>query len=319
MNRSGIRAVGIDFGGTTIKSAAVEGGRILARGRTIDTLALRGPEATVHALCNVVAELRQTVSGTSAIGIGVPGIVDSVNGVVHDLSNVPGWRDVALRDWFSRETGLPVMIENDANAMAFAEWRYGAGRDATNLVCVTLGTGVGGGLILNGQLYRGSGLGAGELGQMTIDADGAPGHYGNFGALEEYVGNVQICERALGCYQENGIEKKPDECTPAALAGAANAGDAIALSLWQHIGSEIGAALASVVWLLNPDCVVIGGGIANAGDLLFEPIRKTVRERTMPVFWEKLQIVPAQLGTDAGIIGAAALALEEPAPSRVED
>ena len=303
-------AIGIDFGGTSIKSGLVRDGRILQRGTLIHTPQYSGAESLLEALKEVVAELRRADPDVRALGIGLPGIVDSVNGVVHELTNVPGWNDVPLRDRLERDTGLCVTVENDANAMAYGEWKYGAAKDGRHVVCITLGTGVGGGLILNGQLYRGAQLGAGEAGHMSIDYRGVPGPYGNFGALERYVGNNQIAGRALELYSAAGVEKTLEQCAPAELAQAARSGDAIARGVWEAVGAEVGAALASIVWLLNPDTIVIGGGVAKARELLFEPILKSLRGRTLAVFHEHLRVVAATLDNDAGIIGNAALALD---------
>jgi glucokinase len=303
-------AIGIDFGGTSIKSGLVRDGRILQRGTLIHTPQYSGAESLLEALKEVVAELRRADPDVRALGIGLPGIVDSVNGVVHELTNVPGWNDVPLRDRLERDTGLCVTVENDANAMAYGEWKYGAAKDGRHVVCITLGTGVGGGLILNGQLYRGAQLGAGEAGHMSIDYRGVPGPYGNFGALERYVGNNQIAGRALELYSAAGVGKTLEQCAPAELAQAARSGDVIARGVWEAVGAEVGAALASIVWLLNPDTIVIGGGVAKARELLFEPILKSLRERTLSVFHEHLRVVAATLDNDAGIIGNAALALD---------
>ncbi len=305
-------AIGIDFGGTTIKSALVCNGEIVERGTTIDTRKCGTPEAIVDALVAVVAELSLKVSKDEvrALGVGLPGIIDSVNGIVHELTNVPGWKEVALGELLRKRTGLPTKIENDVNAMAYGEWKYGAARDGLHVVCITLGTGVGGGLILDGRLYRGAQLGAGEIGHMSLDYRGVPGPYGNFGALEKYVGNNQIAERAVQLYAAAGIEKESSKCTPMDLSVAADAGDPIAIGLWAALGAEVGATLASVVWLLNPDTIVIGGGVAKAGERLFEPIRRELRARTINVFHDRLRIVPAALGNDAGIIGNASLALD---------
>ena len=189
-------AIGIDFGGTTVKSGVVTGGAIVARGETIETAGYSTPESLMEALLLAVAKLRRDHPEVAAIGVGLPGMVDSENGIVHELTNVPGWRDVALRALLRERTGLPATIENDANAMAYGEFRFGAAKNARHVVCVTLGTGVGGGLILDGRLYRGAQLGAGEIGHLSIDYRGRSGPYGNFGGLEEYVGNQQIAERA---------------------------------------------------------------------------------------------------------------------------
>jgi glucokinase len=305
-----MKAIGIDFGGTTIKSALIENGKILQRGDVIDTLHTGDSAAITDALLVRIGQLREGHADIAAVGVGLPGIIDSINGIVHRLSNVPGWTNVALRDLLERRTGLHAAIENDAKSMAYAEWKFGAARNGKNVVCITLGTGVGGGLILNGQLYRGSFLGAGEIGQMSIDYQGRPGNYGNLGALEKYVGNAQIAERAQQLYGNAGKLVAIEQCTPAALDDAAHAGDPIAKQLWAQLGMELGFGLANVVWLLNPDTLVIGGGVAKAGELLFAPIRQTIRSVTMPTFFENLQILPAELGNDAGVIGSASVALD---------
>ena len=302
-------AIGIDFGGTSVKPGVVRDGKIIECAERIPTRNHANAESLLGAVVRAVEELRAKHPGVCALGAGLPGIVDSVNGRVSVLTNVPGWVDVGLTDLLEERTGLPATIDNDANAATYAEWLFGAGRDALNVVMVTLGTGVGGGLILDGQLYRGSQLGAGEIGQMTIDPHGLPGHYGNFGALEKYVGNNQIAQRAQALYRESGLTKSEEECSPLALEQLANSGDAVAREVWEEVGFHLGATLCDVVWLLNPDRIVIGGGVAKAGEYVFGPIRKTIAERTMKIFHEKLEIVPAVLGNDAGIIGSAALGL----------
>lgn len=302
-------AIGIDFGGTSIKSGLVRGGEILRRGTPIDTQACGGVEATIAAMIAVVEQLRAGAE-IQALGVGLPGMVDFTEGIVHELTNVAGWHSVRLRARLQERTGLPTTIENDANAMAYGEWQFGAAKSGRDVVCMTLGTGVGGGLILNGQLYRGARFGAGEIGHMSIDYRGGPGSYGNRGALESYVGNAQIAQRAQALYTAAGTAKSLQQCTPAALSQAAASGDPVAIELWAAIGLEIGTALASVIWLLNPDTIVIGGGVAKAGEILFGPIRRAIVARTLDVFHESLRIVPAGLDNDAGIIGSAALALD---------
>ena len=306
-------AIGIDFGGTTVKSGVVADGRIVTRGKPLQTQDFAGPDPLLAAIRALIEELRKQHPEVSAVGAGLPGIIDSLGGRVWQLSNVAGWENVALRALLKEWTGLPVAIDNDANAMAYAEWLFGAGREGVNVVCVTLGTGVGGGLILDRKLYRGSRLGAGEIGQMTTDPRGVPGQYGNFGALEKYVGNLQIAERAQELYGDVGLTKTLEECSPLALENAARAGDAIAARVWEEIGFAIGITLCDIVWLLNPDRIVIGGGVGRAGEYVFGPIRRVLAERTMKVFNEGLTILPAELGNDAGVIGSAALAFEEAA------
>lgn len=304
------KAIGIDFGGTSIKSAIVEDGRVIVRGAPIDTQKHAAAGTLLDAIFNGIEALRGAHPDVAGVGMGLPGFVDNVQGIVHNLSNVPGWDGVPMLHLLRERTGLPCAIENDANAMAYAEYLYGAAKGATNAVCVTLGTGVGGALILNGQLYRGSQFAAGEIGHSSIDFNGPRGVFGTPGDLEVFVGNRQIGERAARMYACAGKPRSAEQCTPKDLVELATKGDRIAIAMWDHIGNEVGAALSNVIWLLNPDTVVIGGGIAAAGDLVFEPIRRSICERTSELFFQKLRILAAQLGNDAGAIGCAALALE---------
>jgi glucokinase len=303
-------AIGIDFGGTSVKPGVVRGKEIVARAPPIPTRTHQSAESLLAAVFREVATLREQHPDVCALGAGLPGLIDGVKGEVRELSNVPGWHNVPLAALLRDKTGLPSIIENDANAMAYAEWRFGAGRDLPNVICMTLGTGVGGGLILDGKLFRGSQLGAGEIGQMILERHGVAGHYGNFGALEKYVGNREIIERAAKLYAAAGVTHDGKEMTPLSLEKAALKGDKIAAGLWEEIGFEIGIMLSSIVWLLNPDRIVIGGGVAKAGPLLFEPIQRAIRERTAAVYHERLAVVAAELGNDAGIIGSATLALD---------
>ncbi len=299
-------SLGIDFGGTSIKFGIVENGHIIDRISPIETQELSGADEITAAMIDRIATARKKHPEIAAIGLGLPGIVDSINGIVHELSNVPGWQEVPLRQIIADATGLPVIIENDANAMAYGEWKYGAAKGKSHVICITLGTGVGGGLILDGKLYRGANLGAGEIGHMHYDPKGPAAIYGNSGAIEKIVGNREIIARMQVLYG-------PDfpAASPAKLTELAQAGDKKAIVLWDAIGTEIGVVLSDIVWLLNPDAIVVGGGVAKAGDWVFEPIRRTIAGRTIGVFHEKLSLVAAALGNDAGIIGCAALAGEK--------
>jgi glucokinase len=303
-------AIGIDFGGTSIKSAVVRDGTIIHRGDLIDPQAFATSSDLIDAMLRLVESLRHEDSDVVGVGVGLPGFVDSVKGVVHELTNVAGWHEVPLCQILRERTGLAAKIENDVKAMTYAEWKHGAARGVQHAVCITLGTGVGGGLILNGRLYRGAQFGAGEIGHASIDYRGLPGPYGSVGGLEEYVGNSQIAARAVKLYASAGVTKTADECTPKALDVAAQAGDQIALDLWETLGTEIGAALANIVWILNPEIIVIGGGVAKAGDLLLVPIRRAIDARTSNVFHNKLRVLPAMLGNEAGMVGCAELALD---------
>jgi len=304
-------AIGLDFGGTSIKIGVCRGPEMVGRSEPIPTSGHDSVDALIDAMVLKISHLRADFPGICAIGAGVPGFVNHAEGFIHQLTNVPGWKEIPFRDILEAKTGLPVSVENDANAMAYAEWKHGAARGMSHAVCVTLGTGVGGGLILNGQLFRGATYGAGEIGQMSIDARGTAGNYGNFGALEKYVGNQQIEDYALGLYTRAGKMRKPGECSPHQLAEAAAQNDPIALQVWTDVADWLGTALSSIVWLLNPDAVIVGGGVAKAGELLFGPLSRRMQSTLNPVFWDRLRLLPARFGNEAGIIGCAALALQE--------
>ena len=303
-------AIGVDFGGTSVKPGVVKGGVILEKGNVIPTIQDGNVDALIGTIVAEINRLKKEYADVTAVGFGLPGIINPAEGVVVNLTNVKGWRDIPLRKIVSQKTGLVTNLENDAKAMAYAEWKFGAGGTLPNVLCVTLGTGIGGGLILNGKLYRGARMIAGEIGQTSIDYQGKDFVYGNKGALEAYVGIWHIVERAKEIYSSAGKTLSDEDALPHKLSLAADAGDPLALALWSDIGLKLGVGLSNVVWLLNPHRIVIGGGVAKAGDRLIRKIESTIRERTEKTFWEKLEIVPATLGNDAGIIGAATLALE---------
>ncbi|MEM7697037.1 MAG: ROK family protein, partial [Verrucomicrobiota bacterium] len=269
-----------------------------------------GAETLIDAIIDRIAEMRNEHPEISAIGVGVPGAVDFAEGMTYNLTNVKGWSSVPLRDIMVERTGLPTVVENDANCMAFAEWKFGAGQGYRNVVCVTLGTGVGGGLILGGDIFRGSQYAAGEIGQMSIDLEGKPGPYGNSGALERYIGNRQIEQLAVEIYREHG-RTPPETTTPEILSELAREGDEIAILTWQRVADCLANCLMSVVYLLNPDAIVIGGGVAYAGPtLLFDPLRERLKQSLTPECFDHLAVVPARFGNTAGILGCSAMAAE---------
>jgi glucokinase len=303
-------AIGMDFGGTSIKTGVVQDGIIVERGNTLVTRQDSDVSALVNDMVEEIERLREKHPGVIAVGFGLPGILNPAEGMVLNLTNVAGWQNVPLRKLVMDATGLPANIENDAKAATYAEWKYGAGQTLPNVVCVTLGTGIGGGLILNGQLYRGADLIAGEIGQTSIDYQGNDFVYGNKGALESYIGHWHISERAKQIYRAAGKELSDEQAEPKQLEKAARNGDPLAIDLWNEIGLKLGVGLTNVIWLLNPNRVVLGGGVAGAGDVLFNPVRHTIQTRCAKTFWERLEIVKATLGNDAGIIGAATLSFE---------
>ena len=306
---SGPQVIGIDFGGTSVKLAVVVGSDLQTEVRRIPTQQFDNPDDLIDRIVKEIAGLRKEFPDLGALGVGVPGAVDYGAGVTYNLTNVRGWSEVPLRSIMEEKTGLPSVIDNDANCMAFAEWKYGAAQGCDHVVCVTLGTGVGGGLILNGDLYRGAAFAAGEIGQMSVDLNGVDGPYGNSGALERYIGNRQIEEMASEMYRSRGAEP-PASHTPEALAELAKGGDPIANDVWNEVANYLGACLMSVVYLLNPETIVIGGGVSYSGDLLFGPLRKKLKDTLTLECFENLKVVHAHFGNTAGILGSSAMAAE---------
>ena len=303
-------AIGFDMGATSTKTGVVNDGKILTRGYVIETRQDGNTAALIDSFIHEIQRLQQIHPEVEAVGFGVPGIINPVQGAVVNLTNVKGWSNIPLRSIIMERTRLVGNLENDAKAMAYAEWKHGAGQSVPNVVCVTLGTAVGGALILNGRLYRGATYVAGEIGQTSIDYNGVDFVYGNKGALEAYVGHRQISAFAKELYKQHGRSLSDDEAHLDHLSKAADEGDTVADDVWRSVGLKIGVGLTNVIWLVNPDRIVIGGGVANAGERLFRYIRQTIQSRCEKTFWKNLDIVPATLGNDAGIIGAASLALE---------
>lgn len=304
------KAIGIDFGGTSIKMGVVLGKQIISEADLIIPSQFAEPELLIDAIVARITTLREAHPDIIAIGCGVPGFVDAPTGRIHNLTNVPGWVNIPLKDILQEKTHLPCIVANDANAMGVAEWKLGAGAGHKNLICLTLGTGVGGAVIINNQLILGAEYGAGELGQMSIHYAGRTGTYNNHGALEEYIGNNEFAAEAQRLYHEAGFDKSLNECSPAALDAAATAGCQVALACWDDFAKKLACTLANCCWLLNPEAFIIGGGISKAGDTLFEPLKKHLFDQLSGPFKDKLKIRAAKFGNEAGIIGSATLALD---------
>lgn len=239
------------------------------------------------------------------VGIGCAGLVDAAAGVLHTSPNLPAWLDVPLRDGLSGTIGRPVTLINDAQAFLEAEWRAGAARGARHALFVTLGTGVGGGLVIDGRPYRGAGGLGGEIGHMTIDHDGPPCPCGNRGCFERYVARDAVERLAV----ESGLAAD-GAATPAEVSRRAVAGDARAITLFAEIGRRLGAGLAGLVNLLEPQVIVIGGGISGAGAWILDPAAAEMNRRSMVARRTPVAIRPARFGPQAGMIGAALAAAE---------
>lgn len=293
---------GIDLGGTNIKGGLfTTAGELLGK-KEIPTQAAAGPRAVVVRIADLVRELvtefgqGHTLAG---VGVGAPGLHDFAQGECIFSPNLPGWRNVPVTTWLTELLGVPVKLDNDANLATLGEFWQGAGQGANNLLMLTLGTGVGGGLILNGQLFRGPDGTAGELGHMVIWLDGPACNCGNRGCLETLASATALLR--LG--REAGLPVK-EAREVMQLAAAA---DPRAIEVVDRYISYLAVGVASLVNIFNPDLVLIGGGVVKAGEQLLAPLREKVARLALAVPAQRVKIKAAILGNDAGIYGAAAL------------
>jgi glucokinase len=256
------------------------------------------------------------VQSIYGIGIGCGGPLDRETGVILSSPNLPGWRDVPLRQIIQDALGAPVTLDNDANAAALAEARFGAGRQIQNFIYLTISTGIGGAIVINGQLYHGSTGNAGEFGHQTLNPNGPLCLCGKRGCLEAYASGTSIarCAREAAQSQQTLITQfvdgDLDRINADIVSFAARKGDQVALELWEQAGCHLGHGIANAINIINPERVILGGGVTKAGDLLFVPTRRYAAKWTMPELFRNVEIVPAELGDDIGIYGAAVLAME---------
>ena len=305
------KAIAVDFGGTSIKIGVTRGAELLDKAEPLPTQEYDSPESIIEAMCGSIRGLLLRHPDAVAVGLGMPGWVHFEAGVLYQLTNVPVWNhEVPVREVMQRELGLPVVLDNDANCMAYAEWKLGAGRGLQNIVCLTLGTGIGGGIVVHDRMLRGRCVSAAELGQTSICYNGRVGPFGNRGAVEEYIGNNEMAADAVARYAAAGIARTPEECTPYRLELAARAGDAIAQQVYLDFAEKLGCLVMNMMYTLAPDAFIIGGGVAKAGDLLFSPLEQRLREQLFPVHYANLRLLPAHFGADAGIIGAGLMAAD---------
>ena len=324
INRDAPYVLGVDLGGTNVRAAVMDrDGKSLGSGRA-PSLATEGVENTVaqiiHAAKTAILAAGVDTKTVAGVGIGVPGHIDPAAKLVKWAPNFfergQPYRNVALGAPIEMQLGLPVFMGNDANVAALGEFRFGAGRAVRTLVMVTLGTGIGGGIILDGKLWTGATGGAGEIGHIIVAA-GERGGAAAFGSLESMGQIAAICERAarkICAGRKTVLTDAPDFdwhlLTPKEIADAAAGGDAVAVEVFEEIGYYVGLGIASMVNLLNPEMVVVGGGVAQAGDLIFDPIKRAARANGIKTMMDVCPIVPAQLGDDAGIYGGASLVLD---------
>ena len=321
-------AIGIDLGGTFIKAGVVDSaGRIMAQ-TSLPTGVEDGAEAVIQRMGQAAEEARNAAGvawgQVRALGIGSPGVLDLVRGVPLIVPNLRCIEGQNLPRGVAQALGLrdvPVVLENDANAAAFGEQWAGAGRDVSTLVMFTLGTGIGGGIILDGHIWHGTQGFAGELGHVAIFADGRPCPCNNRGCLEVYASAPAMIRRfreAVAAGRPSSLAEpvgREDPISGKDIYEAAVAGDVTAREAIEETGRFLGMAATNVIHILNPEMVVFAGGLTGAGDMLLNPIREEARARTFNAAFERVQIVFAELGNDAGLIGAAGWALKTSATS----
>lgn len=319
---SPILLLGVDLGGTKILTAVMDvEGRMLSRDHTI-TPTRQGPEVAVQSIVEsaqrALDQAGVAVSSLTAVGIGAPGLVNPDTGMVLTSPHLPAWRNVRLRDMVQERMGREVFLINDANAAALGELHSGAARGVRNFIYITLSTGIGGGIVIDGKLYSGTIGAAGEVGHMTIDHQGPVCACGNRGCWETLASGTALA-RVAKQRIEAGVRTSILDCaggdvasvTAEAVHSAARQGDSLALELIAQTGYYVGVGLANLIDIFNPELIVIGGGLSNIGDILLEPAFKVAGERAYREAFRAVRFASAGLGRDSGVVGAAAFALDQ--------
>jgi len=311
--------VGIDVGGTSIVVGTVaEDGSELVGLVSEATLPEQGADAVVARIARLARSSMDAARGRtiSGLGIGSPGPLDTTRGVVLLTPNL-GWVDMPLRDRVAGALGLPATLDNDANCAAFGEWWRGAARGADHVVGLTIGTGIGGGIVLGGRIYHGASDIAGEIGHMTIDSTGRRCKCGNYGCLEAYASGPAIAARAAEAVETGATTSLAryvggdlSKITAQVVYEAAKDGDPVALEVVADTAKFLGAGVANVINLLNPQVVVVCGGVTLAGDRLFEPLRREVKRRAFKPGVDACRIIPGELAGTAGVYGAAGVYIQ---------
>ncbi len=311
--------VGCDLGGTNIKAGLVnvEDGQVLIS-KSMPTLARQGPEAVLKRMAKLISDLiNESGIGKSEIGglgISAPGMIDLNTNTTQFLPNLySGWREVPVGERMKSYLDLEVVMLNDVRAITFGEWAFGAGKGVNSMACFAIGTGVGGGLVVNNQLVLGFGGTAGELGHQTVERNGPLCGCGNYGCIEVFASGPAIAGEAARGVRQGWATKIVDlidhdlnQLTPEIVSQAARMGDELALEVWERAGTYLGIGIANILTCVGVKRVVIAGGVSKAGDLLLDPIKREVKKRVFLMPIEKVEIIQAQLGNDAGTVGMAA-------------
>jgi glucokinase len=315
-------ALTVDLGGTKIIAAVVlPDGKIVSRNYCL-TMADKGPEAVsdrvISAVDRTIAQAKLKTSELMGIGIATAGILDVNRGIVTTSPNLPNWRNIPLKDVLADKLGLVTYIINDASAAALGEHRFGAGVRFNNIIYLTVSTGIGGGIIIDGELYVGADGCAGEMGHMTVEADGPRCHCGNFGCLEALASGWAVAKTAVTRIKDGEkssivelVDGRLENITAETVAVAAKRGDRLAADIVAEAAEYLGIGLANLVNIFNPELIVIGGGLSKMGDMLLKPARRVLKERAFQLPADTVRVVRARLGSNAGIIGAAAYVFDQ--------
>ena len=301
--------VGVDLGGTQIRAAVSTGPATHTEPVRAHTPAMRGPDAVLDAIAEAV---RQATDGQTpdGVAIGIPGPLDPATGLVYAAPHLPGWSGLDAGPRLEQRIGCRVACQNDAKLAAYAEWAAGAGRGSRHMLFITVSTGIGGGMVIEEGIYGGTAGTAGEVGHVPISDDGPECGQGHPGCLEGTASGTGIAQRARAALRGGEASRLRDspDLDAHAVEDAALAGDPLAKRLWDDAGHALGRAIGGYINVLSPDVVVIGGGLINAGDLLFVPMHAAIPQFAFEAPMQRCRIVTAALGTDAGLVGACAWA-----------
>jgi glucokinase len=321
--KGSLPVLAIDLGGTKIMAAIISHqGRVMAK-ENYPTLAKEGPQPVINRIFSAIDHLLGAgnieLSQLYGISIAAAGAIDLKQGVVTSSPNLDGWHDVPLRDIVSSKYKVKTYLINDASAGALGEYHFGVGRGVNNLIFLTVGTGIGGGIIINGSLYLGPSGSAGEIGHTTIDINGPRCSCGNIGCLEILASGTAMAREAIRRISRGErsvltemMEGKIENITAEKVGMAAQGGDSLALEVISQAATYLGVGMVNLVNIFNPEMIIVGGGVVRTGDLFLEPARQVVEERAFRLSAQAVRIVPTQLGDNAAVLGAAVFAYGQP-------
>lgn len=322
MNHSPCYIIGIDLGGTNIKAAILDESLSVLSERSEPTYASKGPDYVITAIKNIIRELMQLhqISGEQVLcmGLGIPGLLNPKEGLSIFSPNFPGWENINVVQEMKKDFSFPVFIDNDVRVNLYGEWHFGSGKGLDNIVLVTIGTGLGSGVVVDGRVLYGTTLSIGEIGHMNMFREGRPCRCGSSGCLGRYVSAVgMVCtcmeklERGEHSIIQTWVEGELNQISAKMISDAYDLNDSLAIQVMHETGEILGFGLANVINLFNPELIIIGGGVSAAGDRLLHTVRETIQNHALQLSSNACRVVTAQLGGRAGMIGAAAYAMSQ--------